>query len=278
MSVKSSKVRVERVEGTAMAVNSYVVEGPDGLVIVDGQLAMSDARAVRAVVDGFGRPVAAMVLTHPHPDHYAGGATILKGLHAPIVATRSVADVISRDDAVKDSIVGPMMGAEWPSERRIPDEVIDPGGVVRLGGLEFAVRDLGAGESGADTLWSIDQHTVFSGDVAYNDMHAFLADGWFREWLVLLEALEAEFDEGTTLFVGHGAPSGTAVLGRQADYVRTFVDVVAAHADDDAARRHDVVVETMRRLVTDDRLLFLMELSIEPVLAVLGANGIDSSL
>jgi glyoxylase-like metal-dependent hydrolase (beta-lactamase superfamily II) len=82
-----NQIRIERVEGTLMSVNSYVIEGPEGLIIVDGQLTVSDARAVRAIVDGFGRPVAAMVITHGHPDHYAGAATVLAGLDAPIIAT-----------------------------------------------------------------------------------------------------------------------------------------------------------------------------------------------
>jgi glyoxylase-like metal-dependent hydrolase (beta-lactamase superfamily II) len=80
----NSQIRIERVEGALMSVNSYVIEGPEGLIIVDGQLTVSDAKAVRAVVDGFGRPVAAMVITHGHSDHYAGAATMLAGLNAPI--------------------------------------------------------------------------------------------------------------------------------------------------------------------------------------------------
>ena len=43
--------RIQRIEGTVMAVNSYVVHGPDGLVVVDGQLTLADAAEVRAVID-----------------------------------------------------------------------------------------------------------------------------------------------------------------------------------------------------------------------------------
>jgi glyoxylase-like metal-dependent hydrolase (beta-lactamase superfamily II) len=254
-----------------MSVNSYVIEGPEGLIIVDGQLTVSDAKAVRAVVDGFGRPVAAMVITHGHPDHYAGAATVLAGLNASIIATAEVAEVIRRNDTEKDLIVAPMMGDEWPTDRRFPDEIVPVGGVIRLGGLEFSVRNLGAGESHADTLWSLDERTVFSGDVAYNDMHAYLLDGHFEAWLAMLARLDVEFDDDVQLFVGHGAPTDRKVLGRQADYINAFIDVVQLNATVDQQQRHDAVVDRMRTLVTNDSLLFLMELSIEPVLAVL--NG-----
>ena len=276
MSSSIREIRIERVEGTLMAVNSYVVDGPEGLVVVDGQLTVSDARAVRAVVDQFDRPVAGLVLTHGHPDHYAGAAIILDGLTAPIIATRSVAEVIERDDAEKDGIVGPMMGDEWPKIRRFADQIASSGESINVGGVEFSVRDLGAGESHADTLWTIGNDTVFCGDVAYNNMHAYLLDGRFREWLRVLADLGAEFDDEVKVLVGHGQPADKSVLARQADYVNTFIEVVQAHAGDNEAERRIAVVRRMRQLVSDDRLLFLMELSIEPVLGVLKTERNDS--
>lgn len=264
-----STFRIERVEGSTMPVNSYVIDAPEGLIVVDGQLTVGDARSVRSVIDGFDRPVAAMILTHGHPDHYAGAATVLEGLSAPIIATRAVANVIRRDDDEKDEIVGPMMGPEWPKVRRFPDDVVEAGETHTVGGLEFSLRDLGPGESHADTIWALDDGTVFSGDVAYNDMHAYLADGHLAEWLRTLSRLEAELDGTVTLFVGHGEPADRSALVRQREYLNVFVDAVWAAADEDEQGRHDAVVAQMKKLVRDDRLLFLMELSIEPTLTQL---------
>jgi len=260
----ANRVRVERIEGTVMPVNSYIVEGPEGLVIIDGQLTVSDAATVRAAVDGFGRPVAALIVTHGHPDHYAGAAAILDGSSAPVVSTSAVAAVVVRDDAEKDSVVGPMMGDEWPTVRRFPDEIVEGGTSITLGGLEFEVRDLGPGESDDDTIWSIGQNTVFSGDIAYNDMHAYLLDGHFDDWLALLARLEAELSADAELHVGHGEPTDRSVLSRQASYVNRFVAAVADSLDLEEVERHDRVVAAMADQVTDQRLLFLMELSIEP--------------
>jgi len=256
MSVNLTNHPIQRVEGTVMPVNSYLIEGPRGMVVVDGQLTVTDARAVRRVIDEHDRAVAGMILTHGHPDHYAGAAIILDGLSAPILATAGVAEVVRRDDAAKEGIVGPMMGAEWPTERRFVDEVVDAGATVHLGGLDFTVRDLGPGESGADTIWSLDDATHFIGDIAYHDTHAYLLDGHFDAWLALLRQLDIEIDAAATLYVGHGRPADKTVIGRQVDYVRAFLDAVSDSLDRDAAARRD-------------RLLFLMELSIEPCATIL---------
>lgn len=259
--------RITRFEGTVMPVNSYVVEGPDGIVIVDGQLTVSDARAVRALVDRIDRPVAGLLVTHGHPDHYAGAAVILDGLPAPMIATAEVAAVIERDDTMKDGIVGPMMGPEWPTERRFPDRTVTPGESFSLAGLTFETRSVGPAESHEDVLFALDGHTVFSGDIAYNGMHAYLLDGHHRQWLDALERLEREMGPDVRLYVGHGEPTDASVLTRQADYIRTFIDAVEEWRDASVEERHDRVVEIMRGRVDDDRTLFLMELSIEPVRA-----------
>jgi glyoxylase-like metal-dependent hydrolase (beta-lactamase superfamily II) len=68
--------RIERVEGTVMAVNSYLIHGPDGIIVVDGQLTISDALAVSSAVERSGRALAGVLITHPHPDHYAGAGLI----------------------------------------------------------------------------------------------------------------------------------------------------------------------------------------------------------
>jgi glyoxylase-like metal-dependent hydrolase (beta-lactamase superfamily II) len=267
-----SRPRIERIEGDVMAVNSYLVHGPSGLVVVDGQLTMPDADKVRRAVEAAAAPVAALVVTHPHPDHYAGAARLLDGLDAPIVATGAVDAVIRRDDAVKAAIVGPMMGDAWPDDRRFPDVIVESGATVDYGGLRFTVRDVGPAESDADSLWVLDGTTVFAGDVAYSGMHAFLADGRATEWLAVLDGLDNDLDDDVRLYVGHGEPGGKQLLRAQRDYVEAFVAAVTAAADLDPAARHDAVTARMGELVADDRLRFLMELSIEPVHAALDAE------
>ncbi|MGH8978547.1 MAG: MBL fold metallo-hydrolase, partial [Acidimicrobiia bacterium] len=90
--------RIDRIEGRTMLVNSYLVRGSDGVVVVDGMLTVSDAALVRQAIDESGLPLAGVVVTHPHPDHYAGLARIVASDEVPIIATNAVDAVIRRDD------------------------------------------------------------------------------------------------------------------------------------------------------------------------------------
>jgi glyoxylase-like metal-dependent hydrolase (beta-lactamase superfamily II) len=116
--------RIDRIAGQVMTVNSFVVHGPDGLVVVDGMLTTSDAALVRQAIDDADVPLAGVVITHPHPDHYAGLTHIVGDDELPIIATSEVAAVIRRDDATKDAIVGPMMGQDWPTRRLFPNHTV----------------------------------------------------------------------------------------------------------------------------------------------------------
>lgn len=122
-------------------------------------------------------------------------------------------------------------------------------------------------------MWQLDASTVFAGDVAYNGMHAYLADGTWQDWLVTLDRLDAELPADVTLHVGHGPAGSKALLSEQRRYITAFVEAVEANADAIDAGDHSGVVEAMQRLLPSDALLFLMELSIDPVLAAIRQGG-----
>jgi Metallo-beta-lactamase superfamily len=119
--------RIERIEGRVMAVNSFLVHGPEGVVVIDRMLTVSDAALVRQAIDDAGLPLAGVVVTHPHPDHYAGLAQVIGTNDVAVVATSAVDAVIRRDDQLNNDVVGPMMGDEWPSTRLFPNLTVDYG-------------------------------------------------------------------------------------------------------------------------------------------------------
>ena len=55
-----------------LSVNGYLIEASEGVVAIDSALTVSDSVALRARLDALHKPLAAVLLTHGHPDHYNG--------------------------------------------------------------------------------------------------------------------------------------------------------------------------------------------------------------
>jgi glyoxylase-like metal-dependent hydrolase (beta-lactamase superfamily II) len=232
-------------------VNAYVVEGEDGVVAIDGTLTVSGGRGLRGLVEQIGKPLAGVLVTHAHPDHYGG---LVELGDVPIYATAGVRDVIRRDDEIKEQILRPMFGDDGPRKRVFPNRAVADGDRLSLAGLDFTVLDLGPGESPHDSVWILGE-SVFSGDQFYGHMHAYLADGFADEWLTHFPVLRHALPVGATLYPGHGAAAGLEMLDWQERYITTFLDAVC---DDD-------VVAAMSAFLPTEQLKFLMQLSVEPV-------------
>ena len=258
-------------------VNAYLVETGEGIVAVDGTLTLSDGRALRAQLEALAKPLLAVIVTHAHPDHYGGIVEVVADDDTPVIATDGVNAVIRRDDGVKETILRPMFGNEWPETRTFPNRIVSDGETLELGGATFTVMDIGPSESPHDSIWLIgdDRRTVFLGDQVYDHKHCYLADGFYEQWLLNLDRLEHDLPSDATLHVGHGGPVTPALFSWQREYIETFLDAVrrADWSQPDVANAR--VVERMQHFLPTDELQFLMELSIEPVAAKLGLVTAD---
>ena len=181
--------------------------------------------------------------------------------------------VIEADDAEKDRVVGAMMGAEWPTERRFPDVLVADGGSVTYGDLEFSVRSFGPAESHVDTVWQTASGDLFVGDLVYNNSHAYLADGHAEAWLAALEQLASEVAPGQKLYVGHGPPARPEHIAHQRRYFQAFLTALAETRGMDAQDRERHVLEAIHPLVTSEELLFLTQVSIEPAFTAIHGTG-----
>jgi glyoxylase-like metal-dependent hydrolase (beta-lactamase superfamily II) len=253
-------------------VNAYLVETESSVIAVDSLLTVSESRALRAGVEGLGKPLQAVLLTHSHPDHYGGLTELVAGDDVPIIAPQGVIDVIGRDDDAKEGILRPMFGDEWAAERTFPNTPIRDGESVTFDGATFTVIDLGPSESPHDSPWVLgeDERTVFLGDQIYGRKHSFLADGFHQEWLRNIEMLRDRFPGDAVFHIGHGGPAGPADWDWQRGYIETFLGAVEGADWSNGEQAHASVVATMKRFLPTDELLFLMELSIEPVAQQLG--------
>src|SRR5262245_38646500 len=248
-------------------VNAYLVETDSAVIAVDGSLTVSAAKEMRAALDRLGKPLEAALVTHSHPDHYAGLAEIVAGHEVPIVAPQGVIDTITADDAVKEQIIGPMFGDEWPSNRVFPNTPIRDGESLTFDDATFTVIDLGPSESPHDSPWVLggDERTVFLGDQIYDHKHCFLADGFYDEWLANIETLRSRFPEDAVFYVGHGGPVGPDMWDWQRGYIELFLEAVSKADWSEPEQAKATIVAAMNAYEPTEELQFLMELSIEPV-------------
>jgi glyoxylase-like metal-dependent hydrolase (beta-lactamase superfamily II) len=258
---------------TGLLVNSYLVEGAEGVVAVDAPLLLSDGRAFRARFDALHKPLLGVLVTHPHPDHYNTVTQLLAGDDVPVIALAGVDQEIRERDDAKRAQWGPMFGDEWPSSATFPTQVVADGATVELGDVRLTALDLGACESASETVWLLDGGgAAFVGDLAFNGTHVYLADGHTAAWLEALDRAEETLGSVQTLYVGHGAAATPAVLAEQRRYllmVREAVGRIAAGRADLTEEEAAEVAALMGRFLPGAPLGWLVSVGAPAVAAEL---------
>jgi len=124
-------------------VNAYLVETRAGVVAIDATLTETESRRLRAEVDGLGKPLLAVLVTHPHPDHVAGITNLVAGSGAKIVATQPVTDLMRKLEEPKRRQWTPVFGAEWVQRWTYPNTIVASGERLAFDGVTYSVLDLG---------------------------------------------------------------------------------------------------------------------------------------
>ena len=205
---------------SGLFVNSYLVEGADGVVAIDAPLLLSDGRAFRARLEALKKPLLGVLVTHPHPDHYNTITELLAGDEVPVIAHRDVDREIRASDDAKRAQWSPMFGDEWPTSATFPNRTVADEESLTLGDLRLTAWDFGPGESVSETVWLLgDGDIAFVGDLGFNGTHAYLADGRTEAWLRAIDRAEEALAGVRTLYVGHGSPADPSILADQRRYL-----------------------------------------------------------
>ncbi len=201
--------------------NAHLIMGQKDAILIDALMLKEDAKNVIKMVNFEDKNLTTILITHPHADHYLG-LDILKAAfpNAKIVAAKGVADTIRENGAADIEYWKPTYGHSLTDEFVVPDVL--EGDTLLLEGAELKVIELPASESVHPTVvYFPAMKAVFTGDLAYSDIHLWLAENRADAWLKNIDAIKA-LGPLEAVYPGHGERTDPGVLDDTAAYIRTF--------------------------------------------------------
>lgn len=205
----------------AVNVTAHIVEFSDALLLVDATMIPPTAGEVSALIAASGKPVAQAVISHEHPDHWAG-ASFIEGV------------TFATLPEVREGLREEATGGNWPEPTNVltgPDLVP---GMTEISGVPVEFRHYTDTEAPHMLVTVLpDQKVAIVQDLVYNGI--YFAPGVNRaNWIKTLEELRDDpaFD---TLLVGHGLPTSRGDLDTAIAYIRVLDDAMTNAESPDAA-------------------------------------------
>lgn len=237
------------------SVNNYWVEGDTGVIAIDAHWRLSDAeRALAHLDETSDAEISAVVVTHPHTDHFGGASVFLQsGEGVPYHASAWTVRSMSNDENGFITNRQDQFGEDFPAEVPIPDRIVERDGPLTIDGVTFEARLLRQNEA-VETmvLYLPEERALFTGDLVNSHTFPVLYQGGLDSWIAQLHDLRAMFPEAETIYPGHGAPGAfdellsdeIAILEGHRDLISDAIaDDGAVSADELAAITADLEAE-----------------------------------
>jgi len=209
--------------------NTQIVETPAGLVIFDGNFFTKYATEVADYVQGLGKPIERIVLSHMHPDHYSG-LTVLHARFpsAPIYAFPEVTEYVKAKGQATLDARNKAFGGAVAKTVTVPTHVLVEG-TTEIGSVPFVFEKARDGEADWQTVVKLPkQHVLMAFDLVFpKNTHLFTVVDHFEPWIRTLEGFKPLRGQGyTTILVGHGQTTDFDALDGNIAYLR---GAIAAH-------------------------------------------------
>ena len=204
---------------------SYWLEGPDGLILIDTQfLPSAGIEAVELAESLTGKKVVAAFALHANPDKF-NGTTALQARGIKVYTSAQVLALIPSVHKLRHGWFYDRYKPDYPNEAPRPESFGSETRTMQVAGVELKVHVLGPGCSEAHTVIEYQGH-VFVGDLVASLGHSWLELGLLDEWLERLDEIAALKPE--YVHPGRGPSGGDELLVRQRQYLERVQAYVAA--------------------------------------------------
>ena len=202
---------------TIIDVASYIIELQSKLVLIDSQLATQDANEFLAFAKNLKKPIDRIIITHAHLDHHLG-SEVFKNI-APIYALEeTIREITSISQFVLSSLEENLKGV-IPTFITFPNRTLREGSEL-IDGVIFTFTKFLKTESPTNLLVSLPALKVmFAGDLVFNQIHFYLADKNFDNWINVLKGFQKNYNF-YSVFQSHGLPTTSSVFQENINYLQ----------------------------------------------------------
>jgi glyoxylase-like metal-dependent hydrolase (beta-lactamase superfamily II) len=210
------------------ATASTLIYGSRDAALVDAFMTVDQANALADWVASKGKNLTTIYITHGHGDHWFGLSTLLERFpNAKALATPNTVKVMHQN-ASPEALRG-VWKASFPGQ--IPDKLVTAeelkGSVIDLEDHELVAVEAGHTDTDHTTFLHIPSiGLVVAGDVAYNDVHLYLAESTAqtrREWIAALDKIESL--DPSAVVASHKRPENKdnpRIIEETRQYIRDF--------------------------------------------------------
>ena len=223
-------------DSQGLGVTSTLIYGDQEAILVDTQFRIADAEKLAERIAAKGRKLKAILITHPHFDHFYGTSVLLKRFPGtPVYASASDIEYIKGSLANTVAQMRARFGEAIPADIQIPQPwpdthfTVDGQAVEVVAGLQ---GDVGPGPRN-NVVWVPSLAAAIVGDIAFNQVHLSLraTDADSRKaWQETLRLVQER--NPRIVVAGHksnpGLPDTPDVLAFNRAYLTEFEAALAA--------------------------------------------------
>jgi glyoxylase-like metal-dependent hydrolase (beta-lactamase superfamily II) len=215
-----------------LQVNTQMIEGPNAVVIFDGQLLLPYADEVASYVQTLGKPIDRIILSHAHTDHWGGLQVLTERFpDARVFALDGIADQVRARGPARLDGLRRIYGDKAATKVTVPKETITEG-LQRIDGVTYDFKRFVDAESDLQLAALLpEQKVLMAFDLVFSpNQHAFTGANHFDHWIIVLESLKA-LQGYDRIIIGHDTPVDRSAIDSTMTYVKRAKEIHAASSD-----------------------------------------------